>query len=121
MLAVLAVLAWILSSLVMVVFELLRMLLMGILLLLVRFGGPIAWLVGWVNIARRLKREQPVHPLMQGTWDEWLGNCRPAILMIYFETYGLDSNVALMGAGMVATFPGLYLAGLLTDIFRPYF
>ena len=97
------------------------MVLMGILVLLVRFGGPIAWLIGWVNMARRLKREPPVHPLMQGTWDDWLGNCRPAILMIYFETYGLDSNVALMGAGMVATFPGLYLAGLLTDIFRPYF
>ena len=114
----LATLAWFLGSAAWTLFGFLGYLLMGILVPLVKFGGPITCLVGWVKMVRRLERDQPVHPLMQGTWDEWLGNCRPAILMIYFDTYGLDRNVTLMGAGLVATIPGLYFAGLLTDILR---
>jgi len=89
--------SWFLGSLASALLLFLCILVMGTLLLLVRFGGPIAWLVGWVTMVRRLKREQPDHPLMHGTWDEWLGYCRPAILMIYVETYGLDDKVALMG------------------------
>jgi hypothetical protein len=117
----LGLLAWFLGSflgsLAWEVFELLCNLLVGIVVFLVRFGGPIAWLVGWVSMARRLNREQPDHPLMNGTWDESLGNWRPAILMIYFETYGLDDKVALMGAAMVVTILGLYIARPLADIF----
>ena len=44
--------------------------LMFILVLLVTLGGPI----GWVIMLRRLNREQPDHPLMQGSWDERLGD-----------------------------------------------
>ena len=86
-------------------------LLFGPLWLISMFIGPIAGLYAYVAMVDRLRRENPDNPLVQGNWNTLLGDARSTdILKTYFNTYGLDENVALEIAGMVVMILWFYFS-----------
>jgi hypothetical protein len=94
-------------------FKLFFTLLLMLLEVLVLVGAPIAWFVGWVGMAGRLKREHPDLPLMQVSWNQKLGGRwtgEPGVSWIYFKTYGVDNNLALAIGGAVTTILPFFLS-----------
>jgi hypothetical protein len=84
---------------------------LGFATVLLICGGPIASIIGYRAMVRRLTVDDPENPLLPGTWEPLTAARQRRVVVAYCDAYGVDVNVGLAIGGLAMTIPAWYLSG----------